>query len=211
MGVGGDGVGNLDPDQDQRQRRRALTLSLWRDYLCLLSRLSPEDAAARRASAAAEIRKATAADQEKRSKNDTDDTTDPDAGVKRLMAAVSFLRATTSRSPGEKKRLSGGSSGGRGVFVVRKGELVRVEGGGDETTRYEKRESFFFFKFIKTLLPLHSLTFLTLPSPNANPQQVDAGREAEPGRGVPEAPRADAAAVLRPRAAEGRRGAVLMV
>ena len=140
VSIGGGGEnGSLDnlnstSTTDDLARRRALTLSLWRDYLCLLKRLSPEDASKRKASAAAEIRswneeekggrqqKSIAGEEEK-------PVPGPDAGVKRLMAAVSFLRATTRRGAGERKRLS---ASGDGVFVVRKGELVRVEGGGGE-------------------------------------------------------------------------------
>ena len=128
------GEENLDLDL---ARRRALTLSLWRDYLCLLRRLSsPEDADRRRASAAAEIRgwgKGREKEAEEKKKGEeTAPPLDPDAGVKRLMAAVSFLRATTSRQPGERKRLlKTGGGGGGGVFVVREGQLVRVDEGGD--------------------------------------------------------------------------------
>ena len=115
-------------------RRRALTLSLWRDYLCLLERLGPEDAARRKASAAAEIRSSWCEEKKEQQKErDEKKTLDPDAGVQRLMAAVSFLRATTARSAGDRKRLSG--SGGDGVFVVRKGELVRVDGEGSSSSR----------------------------------------------------------------------------
>lgn len=127
--------GNLPSDL---ARRRALALSLWRDYLCLLERLSPEDASKRKVSAAAEIRGWNEEEKgergEERQQKEEDEekkplAPDPDAGVKRLMAAVSFLRATTPRGAGDRKRLSGGGGGG-GVFVVRKGELVRVEGAG---------------------------------------------------------------------------------
>ena len=118
---------------DDLARRRALTLSLWRDYLCLLERLGPEDAEKRKASAAAEIR--SWGEEQKKGQQKSDDgdeekqpPLDPDAGVKRLMAAVSFLRATTRRSAEDRRRLS---SSGEGVFVVREGELVRVEGGGE--------------------------------------------------------------------------------
>jgi len=127
----------LNTTTDDLARRRALTLSLWRDYLCLLERLSPEDASKRKATAAAEIRswdneKGGGRQQQKGSVADGEGEKpvaplDPDAGVKRLMAAVSFLRATTRRGAGDRKRLS--SSGGDGVFVVREGELVRVAGG----------------------------------------------------------------------------------
>lgn len=136
IGSGGDkGGGEIDlsrPENRNLARRRALTLSLWRDYLCLLGRLSPEDAAKRKAAAAAEVRNWKAAESSRgKGRDDNDDGAplDPDAGVKRLVAAVSFLRATTPRGAGERKRLS---SSVDGVFVVRKGELVRVEGGGGE-------------------------------------------------------------------------------
>lgn len=138
---GGEKGGSLDTLTDEDlARRRALTLSLWRDYLCLLERLSPEDASKRKASAAAEIRswdtEKGGGQQQKGSVVDGEGEKpvvplDPDAGVKRLMAAVSFLRATTRRGAGDRKRLSS-SGGGDGVFVVREGELVRVAGGGEE-------------------------------------------------------------------------------
>jgi len=127
-GSSGGGGGSVDLNND---RRRALTLSLWRDYLCLLERLEPEDAARRRASTAAAIRSWSDPEPENgapraRGEEEGSDA-DADGGVKRLMAAVSFLRATTRRSATDRKRLSRGS--GEGVFVVREGELVRVEGG----------------------------------------------------------------------------------
>ena len=79
----------------------------WRDLLELLRRLPAADAAAKRAEAAATVRAnagLTGAPAE-------------DA-VKRLLAAVAGLRATTSRRPGERRL------GRAGVYVVRGGELV---------------------------------------------------------------------------------------
>ena len=102
---------------------RAAILSTYRDLLELLRRLPSDLAAARKADAAAQIRAAATA---------APPLADASAdGLKRLMAAVATLRATTARVPGERR-------GGRGgVYVLREGRLVEeVEGDrGASTSR----------------------------------------------------------------------------
>lgn len=92
-----------------------VVLSAWRDFAELLKRLPAADAARRRAEAAAEVRSAAALTG-----------ADADAAIKRLLAAIAGLRATTARKPGERR-------GGRGgVYVVREGRVV--EGGEASAT-----------------------------------------------------------------------------
>ena len=92
-----------------------VVLSAWRDFAELLKRLPVADAARRRAEAAAEVRSAAAFTG-----------ADADAAIKRLLAAVAGLRATTARKPGERRGTRGG------VYVVREGRVV--EGGEGATT-----------------------------------------------------------------------------
>lgn len=94
---------------------RGAVLSAWRDYIEVLRRLPPELAAARKADAAARVR---AGDGDK-----------PDVGLKKLLAAVATLRATTAKRPGERR------AGRSGVYVLRRGQLVEGEGGGESAKR----------------------------------------------------------------------------
>lgn len=114
---------------------RAALLASWRDFVELLRRLPPDLAAARKADAASQIRAGAAAAAGATG-------TPPDAsadGLKRLMAAVATLRATTARVPGERR-------GGRGgVYVLREGRLVREDGGGDRGASTSRCVSFFSF------------------------------------------------------------------
>ena len=106
---------------------RAALLASWRDFVELLRRLPPDLAAARKADAASQIRAGAAAAA---GATGTPPDTSAD-GLKRLMAAVATLRATTARVPGERR-------GGRGgVYVLREGRLVEeVEGDrGASTSR----------------------------------------------------------------------------
>ena len=117
---------------------RAALLASWRDFVELLRRLPPDLAAARKADAVSQIRAGAAAAAGATG-------TPPDAsadGLKRLMAAVATLRATTARVPGERR-------GGRGgVYVLREGRLVREDGGGDRGASTSR--CVFFFSFFSS-------------------------------------------------------------
>jgi hypothetical protein len=133
---------------------RATVLAAWRDYLELLRRLPPAAAAERKADAAAAVRAGAA---------------EPDAdGLKRLLAAVATLRATTAKRPGERR------TGRGGVFVLRRGELVDGGGGSEGEKRCVVRFFFFFFCFptSTTLHPFHH----TKQNPSSSNSAVGAGR-----------------------------------
>ena len=105
-------------------RQRAAVLAAWRDLLELLHRLPPDQAAVRRAEAAAEVRAGAALPP---------DSVSAAGGLRRLLAAAAGLRATTARRPGERRGRAGG-----GVFVLRDGELV--EECGRQGSRCEASE-----------------------------------------------------------------------
>lgn len=97
---------------------RPAVAAAWRDYVELLRRLPPNDAASRRVAAAAAVRA-----------NAGLAGADADVALKRLYAEIGNLRATTSRRPGERRLRAAGT------YVVRDGEAVRMVERGDGSGR----------------------------------------------------------------------------
>ena len=98
---------------------RPAVTAAWRDYVQLLRRLPPSDAAERRAKAADAVRANAALTG-----------ADADDALKRLHAAIADIAATTARRAGERRRLISA-----GTYVVRDGQAVKVERGGGSGSR----------------------------------------------------------------------------
>lgn len=95
-----------------------IVLAAWRDFIELLRRLPAAEAAAKRAEAAAAVKA-----------NALVTAAEADDHIKRLLAAIAGLRATTARRPGERRGKRGG------VYVVREGRVVEGDATATTTTR----------------------------------------------------------------------------